>query len=164
MVKSAAARLASLEQKTEAVLAKLDAIKKAKQVNFTATASVKLWRIFGGKKMIDHIRQRWSSEQLAHMTLRARSEPHMTVTQKAAGSQLVTPARLESHLATNLAACFFIVATRISSRKADEEACKVLLSDSRLAEKPWEVLLEGDAVRDAISRWQFGGDEVKDGV
>ena len=38
---------------------------------------MKLWRVLTGKKMLAYIREKWTAEQLVHMTAHARGEEGM---------------------------------------------------------------------------------------
>ena len=77
MVKPYAERRAKLEKMAKEALAKVAKMDRARKGQYTEGPSVKLWRVLTGKKMLAFIRKKWTAEQLAHMTARARGEEGM---------------------------------------------------------------------------------------
>jgi hypothetical protein len=111
MVKTYDERRAKLEKLAKDALAKVAKMERGRKGRYTEGPGVKLWRILTGKKMLAHIRKKWTAEQLVHMTARARGEEGMVPVRvnKPPTGQVVTPKRHEAQQATNLAACFHLV-------------------------------------------------------
>ena len=164
MVKPYDERRAKLEQLAKDALAKVAKMDQARKGRYTEGPSVKLWRVLTGKKMLAFIRKRWTAEQLAHMTERARGEAGMAPLRanKAPTGQAMTPKRLAAQQATNLAACFHLVLATANGNAPKERAaaCEAV---GDVAEEPW-VVLENEALKRAIARWESQEDVVKDDV
>ena len=164
MVKPYDERRAKLEQLAKDALAKVAKMDQARKGRYTEGPSVKLWRVLTGKKMLAFIRKRWTAEQLAHMTERARGEAGMAPLRanKAPTGQAMTPKRLAAQQATNLAACFHLVLATANGNAPKERAaaCEAV---GDVAEEPW-VVLENEALTRALARWESQEDVVKDDV
>jgi hypothetical protein len=165
MVKPYDARRSKLEQLAKDALAKVTKMERGRKGQYTEGPSVKLWRVLTGKKMLASIREKWTAEQLVHMTAHARGEEgmaHMRVN-KPPTSQVVTPKRREAQQATNLAACFHLVLATVNGNAPKERAaaCEAAMSAGGVAEEPWAVL-EIEALMRAIARWERKEDYVKD--
>ena len=163
MVKPYDERRAKLQRLAKEALAKVDRMDQARKGRYTEGPSVKLWRVLTGKKMLAFIRNKWSAEQLAHMTARARGEEGMAPLRvnKPPTGQAMTPKRLEAQQATNLAACFHLVLATANGNALKERAaaCEAVMGAGDLAEEPWAVL-QNEALKRAIARW--GGEEDDD--
>jgi uncharacterized membrane protein YgcG len=124
MVKPYDERRAKLEKLAKEALAKVAKMDRARKGHYTEGPSVKLWRVLTGKKMLAFIRKKWTAEQLAHMTARARGEEGMAPLRasKPPTGQAMTPKRLEAQQATNLAACFVSPRPGDSQRKGAQGA------------------------------------------
>jgi hypothetical protein len=165
MVKTYDERHAKLEQLAKDALAKVAKMERGRKGQYTEGPSVKLWRVLTGKKMLAYIREKWTAEQLVQMTARARGEEgmsHMRVNKPPTG-QVVTPKRLEAQQATNLAACFHLILATVNgnARKERAAACEAVMGAGHVAEEPWAVL-EIEALKRAIARWERKEDYVKD--
>ena len=162
MVKPYDERRATLEKMAKDALAKVAKMEQARKGQYTEGPSVKLWRVLTGKKMLAHIRKRWTADQLVPMTARARGEEGMAPlrTSKPPTGQAMTPKRLEAQQATNLAACFHLVLATANGNAPKERAaaCEAV---GDVAEEPW-VVLENEALKRAIARWEREEDDVKD--
>ena len=158
-------RRAKLEQLAKDALAKVAKMDQARKGQYTDGPSVKLWRVLTGKKMLAFIRKRWTAEQLAHMTERARREEGMAPLRanKAATGQAMTPKRLAAQHATNLAACFHLVLATANGNAPKERAaaCEAVMGAGDVAEEPWAVL-QNEALKRAIARWEREEDDDKD--
>ena len=165
MVKPYDERRAKLEKLAKEALAKVAKMEHGRRSKYTDGPSVKLWRILTGAKMLAHIREKWTEEQLKRMVQRARAEDGMAPLRrnKPPTGQAKTPARLAAQLATNLAACFHLVLATSGGRKPKERmlACEAVMAGNDLTEKPWAVL-ENEALKNAVARWEREGDDVKD--
>ena len=158
-------RRAKLEKLAREALAKVAKMDQGKKSKYTDGPSVKLWRILTGKKVLAHIREKWTEEQLKRMVQRARAEDGMAPLRrnKPPTGQAKTPARLAAQLATNLAACFHLVLATSGGRKPKERmlACEAVMAGNDLTEKPWAVL-ENEALKNAVARWEREGDDAKE--
>jgi hypothetical protein len=165
MVKTYDERRAKLEKLAKEALAKVAKMEQGRRSKYTDGPSVKLWRILTGKKMLAHIREKWTEEQLEQMVACARAEDGMAPLRrsKPPASQARTPARLAAQVATNLAACCHLVLATSGGRTPKDRimACEAVMTGVDLAEKPWAVL-ENEALKKAIARWEREGDDVKD--
>jgi hypothetical protein len=165
MVKPYDERRAKLEKLAREALAKVAKMDQGKKSKYTDGPSVKLWRILTGKKVLAHIREKWTEEQLKRMVQRARAEDGMAPLRrnKPPTGQAKTPARLAAQLATNLAACFHLVLATSGGRKPKERmlACEAVMAGNDLTEKPWAVL-ENEALKNAVARWEREGDDAKE--
>ena len=155
-------RRAKLEKLAKEALAKVAKMDRARKGHYTEGPSVKLWRVLTGKKMLAHIRKRWTADQLVHMTARARGEEGMAPLRasKPPTGQAMTPKRLEAQQATNLAACFHLVLATVNG-KAPKERAAACEAVGDVAEEPWAVL-QNEALKRAIARWEGEEDDVKD--
>jgi hypothetical protein len=162
MVKPYDERRAKLEKLAKEALAKVAKMDRARKGHYTEGPSVKLWRVLTGKKMLAHIRKRWTADQLVHMTARARGEEGMAPLRasKPPTGQAMTPKRLEAQQATNLAACFHLVLATVNG-KAPKERAAACEAVGDVAEEPWAVL-QNEALKRAIARWEGEEDDVKD--
>ena len=164
MVKPYDERRAKLEKLAKEALAKVAKMEHGRRSKYTDGPSVKLWRILTGKKVLAHIREKWTEEQLKRMVQRARAEDGMAPLRrnKPPAGQAKTPARLAAQLATNLAACFHLVLATSGGHKPTDRmvACNAVMTGMD-HEEPWTVL-ENEAIKSAIARWERGGDDVKD--
>ena len=137
--------------------------RRAKLEKLAREALAKVAKMDQGRKA--HIRKKWTEEQLVHMVARARAEDGMEPLRrnKPPTGQAKTPARLAAQLATNLAACFHLVLATSGGRKPKDRmvACEAVMTGMDLTEKPWAVL-ENEALKNAIARWEREGDDVKD--
>ena len=167
MVKPYDERRAKLEKLAKDALAKVAKMDRARKGQYTDGPSVKLWRVLTGKKMLAFIRNKWSAEQLAHMTARARGEEGMAPLRvnKPPAGQATTPKRAEAQQATNLAACFHLVLATANGNALKERAaaCEAVMGAGDVAEEPWAVL-QNEVLKRAIARWEREEDEVKDDV
>ena len=167
MVKLYDERRAKLEQLAKDALAKVAKMDRARKGQYTEGPSVKLWRVLTGKKMLAFIRKKWTAEQLAHMTERARGEEGMAPLRanKPPTGQAMTPKRLEAQQATNLAACFHLVLATANGKAPKERAaaCEAVMGAGDVAEEPWAVL-QNETLKRAIARWEREEDDVKDDV
>ena len=165
MMKPYNERRAKLEKLAREALAKVAKMDQGKKSKYTDGPSVKLWRILTGKKVLAHIREKWTEEQLKRMVQRARAEDGMAPLRrnKPPTGQAKTPARLAAQLATNLAACFHLVLATSGGRKPKERmlACEAVMAGNDLTEKPWAVL-ENEALKNAVARWEREGDDAKE--
>ena len=165
MVKPYDERRTKLEKLAREALAKVAKMDQGKKSKYTDGPSVKLWRILTGKKVLAHIREKWTEEQLKRMVQRARAEDGMAPLRrnKPPTGQAKTPARLAAQLATNLAACFHLVLATSGGRKPKERmlACEAVMAGNDLTEKPWAVL-ENEALKNAVARWEREGDDAKE--
>jgi hypothetical protein len=165
MVKPYDERRAQLEKLAKDALAKVAKMDQSRKGQYTDGPGVKLWRVLTGKKMLAFIRKKWTAEQLAHMTGRARGEDGMAPLRvnKPPTGQLVTPARLAAQQATNLAACFHLVLATANGNTPKERAaaCEAVMGAGDVAEEPWAVL-QNEALKRAIARWEREEDDVKD--
>ena len=165
MVKTYDERRAKLEKLAKDALAKVAKMERGRKGQYTEGPSVKLWRLLTGKKMLAYIRKKWTAEQLVHMTAHARGEEGMSPVRvnKPPTGQVVTPKRLEAQQATNLAACFHLVLATVIGNAPKERAaaCEAAMSAGDVAEERWGVL-EIEALKRAIARWERKEDDVKD--
>ena len=165
MVKPYDERRAKLQRLAKEALAKVDRMDQARKGRYTEGPSVKLWRVLTGKKMLAFIRNKWSAEQLAHMTARARGEEGMAPLRvnKPAAGQATTPKRAEAQQATNLAACFHLVLATANGNALKERAaaCEAVMGAGDVAEEPW-VVLQNEVLKRAIARWVRKEDDDKD--
>ena len=165
MVKPYDERRAKLEKLAKDALAKVAKMEHGRKGRYTEGPSVQLWRLLTGKKMLAHIRKRWTVDQLVHMTARARGEEGMAPMRasKLPTGQEMTPKRLEAQQATNLAACFHLVLATANGNAPKERAaaCEAVMSKGGVAEEPWAVL-ENEALKRAIARWEGEEDDDKD--
>ena len=165
MVKPYDERRAKLQRLAKEALAKVDRMDQARKGRYTEGPSVKLWRVLTGKKMLAFIRNKWSAEQLAHITARARGEEGMAPLRvnKPPAGQAMTPKRAEAQQATNLAACFHLVLATANGNSLKERAaaCEAVMGAGDVAEEPWAVL-QNEVLKRAIARWVRKEDDDKD--
>ncbi len=138
MTKSFEARQGLLERRLLEAREKLERMQKAGKRKYHSGPSALLWRAFTSKSTLDHIRKRWTEDQMLRMVERGRSELHFFTKQCREGQKKTKLGQS----ATQLAGCFY----RVIAGEAEKDAGERVLADP-------EGAFASGALKAAAERW-----------